>query len=149
MRIDCLVILFLLSSCYGVNERTSEIFNLNTTCLSKETWDEINNEYSTNTVTDSVWLEKSKEFKDQPFPTEVLYFSEQPQELVGIATDHYSVRYVYNPQISDQILNGLSPQLNEEERKRIGIRIQTILMQYQCQKGKQESLELIERQDKK
>ena len=149
MKIDCLTVLFLLSSCYGVNEKTSEIFNLNTTCLSKETWGNINKEYSINTLTDSVWLEKTREFKDQSFPTEVLYLSEEPQELVGISTDHYSVRYLYNPQISDQILNGLSPQLNNEERKRIGVRVQRLLMQYQCEKGKQESLKLIERQARK
>jgi hypothetical protein len=144
MKIHCLTILLLLQSCYGVNEKTSEIFNLNTNCLSKAAWTDISSEYSINKVADSVWLEKSKEFENQPFTTEVLYFSEKPQELIGIATDHYSVRYVYNPQISDEILDGLSSELNEKEMKRIGTRIQTLLMQYQCEKGKLESLKLIE-----
>lgn len=145
MKIHFLVALFLLQSCYGVNEKTSHISDLNTNCLSEEAWSDINNAYSINKVIDSVWLEKLKDFENQPFPTEVLYFSEKPQESVGIATDHYSVRYVYNPQISDEILDGLSRELHEKEVKRIGARIQTLLMQYQCEKGKQESLELIKK----
>lgn len=148
MKINVIVILFLLASCYGVNERTSHICNFNTTCVKKDAWAEIFRQYPVSEVSDSIWLLNLKKFKDQVFPSDVLYFAENPRELIGIDQNHSSVRYVYNPLISDQILDGLSPQLNAVEKKRIAKRIQTIVMQYQCEKGKNESLMSIDRQNK-
>lgn len=142
-----LVSSLLLQSCYGVNEKTSEIYNLNTDCLSKEAWIEMNWRYSTTRITDSEWMEKLEDFKEYPFPVEILYFDDGPRELIGVGVDHYSVRYVYNPNISNHVLDGLSSDLSDAEKKRIGNRIQTLLMQYQCEEGKMESLRMIEEEE--
>ncbi len=134
----------LLQSCYGINEKTSGISTLNTNCLSSNAWDEIKKEYSTDDITNPKLIERLKRFENQPFTNEVLYFKNNPEELIAVSTDHYGIRYVYNPKISNQILNGLSPQLKDKEKKRIHKRIQTLLMKYQCEEGKAESLKAIE-----
>lgn len=142
--IYCFIIIFLLQSCYEVNKKTSEISTLNNICLAPNAWLEINKDYSTDYITNPKLIEVLDGFRNEPFTTEVLYFKNNPEELIAISTDHYGIRYVYNPKISDQILNGLSPQLNEMEKKRIHKRIQTLLMEYQCEKGQKESLKAIE-----
>lgn len=134
----------LLQSCYGINEKTSEISTLNTNCLSSNAWDEISREYSTDKIVSPKFIKKLEGFKNQTFSSEVLYFGKNPEELIGVDDELYSIRYVYNPKISNQILNGLSPQLKDIEKKRIRKRIQTLLMKYQCEKGKAESLKAIE-----
>ncbi len=139
----CFVVI-LLQSCYGINEKTSEICTLNTNCISSTAWNEISKEYSTNKIVRSEFIKKVEGFKNQTFSNEVLYFENNPEELIGVDNELYSVRYVYNPKISNQILNGLSPQLNDVEKKRIRLRIQTLLMKYQCEEGKKESLNAME-----
>lgn len=149
-RFECLELIlycfaFLsLHSCYGVNEKTSIIHSLNSTCLPESAWDSIKREYSSNMLVDSQLLEKLKEFRKMPFSTEVLYFPDSPEELIGISHNHYFIRYVYNPDISDDVLSGLSPELSAAEKKRIGKRILTLLMKYQCDEGQKESLRMIE-----
>lgn len=133
-------VVILLHSCYEVNEKTSEISTLNTTCLAANAWDEIRKEHSTDLITNPKLIEELNRFKSKPFTTEVLYFKSNPEELIAVSTDHYRIRYVYNQKISNQILNGLSPQLNNKEKKRIQKRIQVLLLVYQCDKGKAESL---------
>lgn len=141
--INLLVIILLLQSCrYGINEKTSWICDLNTTCLNDDAWTKILQKYSTDSIKNPKLLEKLKDFKNQPFQTDVLYFKDEPIELIGF--EYYGIRYAYNPKISNQILDGLSPQLNDIEKKRILKRIQTLLMQYQCEEGKVESLKVIE-----
>jgi hypothetical protein len=134
----------LLQSCYGINEKTSEISTLNTNCLSSNAWDEIKREYSADGITNPKLNEGLKEFENLPFTTEVFYFKNNPEELIAVSTDHYAIRYVYNPKISNQILDGLSLQLKDKEKKRIKKRIQTLLIQYQCEEGRIESLKAIE-----
>ena len=141
--INLLVIILLFQSCrYGINEKTSWICDLNTTCLNDDAWVKILQKYSTDSIKDNKLLEKLKDFKSLPFQTDVLYFRDEPIELIGF--EYYGIRYIYNPKISNQILNGLSPQLNDKEKKRIHKRIQILLMEYQCEKGKKESLKAIE-----
>jgi hypothetical protein len=102
-----------LSSClYGVNEKTSEIGTINWVC----NWTEFENKFSTARLDDSLFVSKLSEFKQMPFPTKVLYFDSDPKELIGISEEHYQIRYVYNPRIADQVLDGLSPQLPEVEK---------------------------------
>jgi hypothetical protein len=140
--INLLVIILLFQSCrYGINEKTSWICDLNTTCLNDNAWAKILQKYSTDSIKDTMLLEKLKDFKNQPFQTDVLYFKDEPIELIGF--EYYGIRYVYNPKISNQILNGLSPQLNDIEKERIHKRIQTLLMEYQCEEGKAESLKIL------
>jgi hypothetical protein len=137
-------IAILFQSCYEVNEKTSEISTLNTRCVDSNAWVEIGKDYSTDLITNPYLIEELNGFKKKPFTTEVLYFKANPEELIAVSTDHYGIRYVYNPKISNQILNGLSPQLKDVEKKRIHKRIQTLLMKYQCEEGKVESLKAIE-----
>ncbi|MCD0468066.1 hypothetical protein [Flavobacterium sp. ENC] len=133
-----LIIIVLFQSCrYGINEKTSWICDLNTTCLEDNSWTLIMKEYSIDSIKDVKLLEKLQDFKSQPFQTNVLYFKDEPTELIGF--EYYGIRYVYNSKISNQILNGLSPQLSDKEKKRIHKRIQTLLMKYQCKEGKAES----------
>lgn len=122
---------------YGVNEKTTQIAYINNTCLKKNAWDTIINIYSTKRVTDSLFLNALSSFKNVSFPVSVIYFEQDPKELIGV--DYSSIRYVFNPSISNQILDGLSPQLKEEDKTRIRNRIQKILMEYQCEKGKKEA----------
>lgn len=136
------VLFLMLVGCqYGINEKTTHIGYLNTTCLSKAAWLEIRNTHSTNSITDSTLLNKMKDFKDKPFQTYVLYFKDFPCELIGV--EYSSVRYIYNPLISDQVLDGLSAILNHKEKKRIVKRIQLLLVKYQCERGVNESFELM------
>lgn len=132
------IIILLFQSCrYGINEKTSWICDLNTTCLEDNSWTLMMKEYSIDSIKDVKLLEKLQDFKSQPFQTNVLYFKDEPTELIGF--EYYGIRYVYNSKISNQILNGLSPQLSDKEKKRIHKRIQTLLMKYQCKEGKAES----------
>lgn len=132
-----------IGGCYGVNERTSEIGSLNTECLGKNAWTEIGRRHSTAGLTDSLFVEAIEELKRQPFKTEVLFFESSPKELIAVSDDHYSVRYVFNPAISDQVLDGLSAPLSPAEKKRIRNRVQELLMDYQCEEGKRKSQELM------
>lgn len=136
--------LFVLNGCYyGINEKTSEIGNLHTECLENDTWVKINADYSVNKITDTLFFEGLEKIKLRTFKTEILYFEEPPKELIAIAEDHYSVRYVFNPKISRQSLDGLSMQLDNTEKKRIRDRVQKILMKYQCEEGRKESQQLV------
>ena len=133
--------ILILMGCYGVNKKTSAISLLNTTCFSEEEWLDMKKMYNTDSIKDSILLEKIRDIKNEPFPSDILYFKDSPNELIGV--NYSCIRYVYNPLISDQILDGLSPQLTIKEKKRIVSRVQSLIMGYQCEKGKLESLEFI------
>ena len=142
MKLALYISIYFVCSCfigcgYGINEKTTQIAYINNTCLKKNAWDTIINIYSTKKITDSLFLDAVSNFKNTSFPVSVIYFEQEPKELIGI--DYSSIRYVFNPSISNQILDGLSPKLKEEEKKRIRNRIQKILMEYQCEEGKKEA----------
>ena len=137
MKCVFLLLFFIgLNSCssWFVNEKTSEIGDLDTGFLNKDVWNEIIENYSTVDIKDSIFRKKLKDFKNRPFETEVLYFDEDPKELIGISDDHYSVRYVFNPKLSTQILDRLSSKLSESEKKRITNRIPVLLIKHQRNK---------------
>jgi hypothetical protein len=138
-----ILVLIFFQSCYGVNEETSEICFLNTTCLTPEAWNQIKIEYSVEGIIDSALIEKLSQFKHEPFEVEVYYFKDYPEEFIGISIDHNAIRYVYNKNIDDSILDGFSSSLNNSEKMRIRKRFQSILIKYQCEKGKIESKNLI------
>lgn len=80
-----------------------------------------------------------KEFDNKPFTNgKLVYFDSGPRELIKI--DNYSVRYAYNPEISEWVIDGLSIELSDQEQFRITARIQLLVIEHQCQKGKFESL---------
>lgn len=129
---------------YGVNDKTTQISYINNTCLKKNAWDTIIHIYSTKRITDSIFTNALSDFKNTSFPVSVIYFEQEPKELIGV--DYSSIRYVFNPLISNQILDGLSPKLNESEKKRIRNRVQKILLEYQCSEGKKEAEILMSKQ---
>ncbi len=134
-----LMSLFFVGCYYGVNSKTSEIGNLNTNCLDKNAWSVIYQKYSINDIEDSIYKSQVNDFKGMAFETDLLYFESNPKEIIAISKEHYSVRYVFNPSLANQILDGLSPMLKEEEKKRIRNRVQNILIEYQCEAGKREA----------
>ena len=133
----------LLSSCYGVNEKTSEIGKLNSTCLEDSAWTELTKQYSTDRISSDKFLEGLERVKNYTFKsTYILYFPSGPEEIIGC--DYYSVRTDFNPEISNLAIGGLHNALKDEEQVRIRNRIQKLLMNYQCEKGKLESQEWME-----
>lgn len=117
-----------------VNKYTSRIYNLNTECLADSAWKELKSYHSIARIKDSVMLSKLTEFKKMPFPHIVYYFDGKAPELIAVSADHDCVRYVYNPLISNSILDGLSPELTDQEKERVGNKVQSFLRKYQCQK---------------
>ena len=130
-----------LSGCYyGVNSKTSQIGNLNGKCLDKQAWQNISKLYSSENMNDSNFVKRVYDVKNHFIsPKYILCFHESPKEIIGC--DYYSVRAVYNPNIADQVLDGLSPQLSDNDQIRIRNRVQKALMKYQCPEGKMESIE--------
>ncbi len=124
----------ILVSCYGVNSRTSEIADLNYTCP-REAWNGIKIKYSVTKISDSTFGQQVSGFKMQPFETDLIYFDDAPKEIIGVSTDHYAIRYIYNPIYSRQILDGFSSKLNEREKKRIQNRIYTLLEEFGCRRN--------------
>ena len=131
-----------LSGCYyGVNSKTSEIGDLNDTCLEKGAWDKLTDKYCVDSTTPKEFTSAVYAVKGHFIhPEYILFFKEEPMEVVGC--DYYSVRAVYNPKLSKEVLNGLSPKLSDSEQVRIRNRVQKALMEYQCDKGKKKSQEL-------
>jgi hypothetical protein len=138
-----LLLLFIFSSCYyGVNEKTSQIGWVDNTCQSKFAWDSILAKNPIGNIKDSLFLNALDNFKNVPYPVSLVYLSQEPKEIIGVT--YSSVRYVFNPKIdSTMILDGLSAELKESEKKRILKRVQKLLMEYQCEEGKKESEKLV------
>jgi hypothetical protein len=133
-----------LSSCYGVNSKTSEIGDLDDTCLEEGAWDKLTENYAVDSTTPKEFASAVYSVKGHFIhPKYVLFFKEEPMEVVGC--DYYSVRAVYNPKLSKDVLHGLSPKLSDDEQVRIRNRVQKALMEYQCDKGKKKSQELFKR----
>ena len=120
------------------NKRTSRIYNLNLECLNDSAWIFLKDNYSVKNIHNDEFLSALDNFKQLQvsFPVEIYYFKEGPEELIAVSFPHDCVRYVYNPQISKNILNGLSPALSKKNKERVGARIQDILKQYQCDEEK-------------
>lgn len=142
-KIIALLLFILLASCYGVNKKTSEIFDVSVCCNNKETWPIIFKEYSVQKSEDQNVNEILKKFKNQIHETDVIYFNEYPQEYIGISENHMFVRYVYNRKISDEVLNGLSTELSESEKLRIGLRIIGLQMNNLGEEGRKEAAIII------
>lgn len=126
---------FLFTGCYGVNSETSEIGSIDALCLDSTAWEKICEEHSPGNIKNQEWASKIQDIKEHfSKPSYLLYFKEEPQEIIGC--DGYSVRAVYNSQLADQVLTGLSPLLGNKEQKRIRNRVLTEIMKYQCEKGR-------------
>ena len=143
MKKILIVSISLLIACsYGVNESTSEIAYINNKCIAKNAWDSIISIHSVDKIKDSIFFKALVDFKDVSFPVSLIYLSQEPKEIIGVT--YSSVRYVFNPKIdSTMILDGHSIVLKEEQKKRIRNRVQKLLMEYQCEAGKKEAIELM------
>ena len=145
MKLLLYSLLISLTGChYGVNEKTTIIGSLVTNCLEDGAWNSIKNEYSSENIDDPLFLSKIEKFKSEPFETELLYFTNKPREIIAVSRDHYSIRYIFNPNISSQVLDGLSLKLTETDKKRIRNRVQKVLMNYQCDMGKKKAQDSID-----
>ena len=138
-----LTVLSLIVGCYGVNERTSAISSLDARCVDSTSWDAIYKTYCTDNIKDSLFMDKIKEIRKEPFETDVLYFEDGPEELIAISPEHYAIRYVYNPNISSKVLNGFSQELKESDKRRIRNRLYRMVMNYQCLEGKANSIKVM------
>ena len=132
------------SGCYGVNQKTTEIGMLNSTCLQDIAWSELSKKYSKDNITSAEFKEGLLRVENYFLkPDYILYFQSGPEEIIGC--DYYTVRTVFNPDISTMAIGGLDPSLSDNEQIRVRNRIQKLLMEYQCDKGRQESQALLDR----
>ncbi len=134
-----IILTTLLVSCDGmlfVNSKTSEIGNLNSYCIENNTWDTLRRMYSINEVKDSSFVTAIRHMREHwTTPPYILYFKDYPEEI--IACDYYSVRLVYNPKLSSQILDGLDDSLlTDKQQVRVRNRIINLLTYYSCDTGK-------------
>ena len=131
-KIHFLFLLVIFASChYGINERTSAIADIDYSCR-KVDWDNMRVDHSLANIKDSTIIRIIPAFKTKPFETELFYFDEAPQEIIAISTDHYQIRYVYNSNLSSQVLDGYSRKLDKNEVDRISKRIYSLLEKYGC-----------------
>lgn len=132
--------ILVLNSCQFTNSETSEIGDMSPTCLDSLAWEKICQDYSIDSIKEPKLLSKLKDVKNHFIkPDYILYFKEGPEEIIGC--NWYSIRVVYNEKIADQTLTGLDPLLSNNEQKRIRNRVLKELMRYQCEEGKKETLE--------
>lgn len=131
-KIGILVFGLLLNSCseWFVNQKTSAIAPITVSCDSL-VWPNIIEKYSPDSTLKGN-QKIIKAFQEMPFRSEVLYFNDSIEEFVGISTDHYEIRYIYNSKITPHVLDGLSPELKENDVKRIKSRMDAIFMKYNC-----------------
>ena len=85
-------------------------------------------------------LREAKRALDQGvFDYEPLYFEETPEELIGLDKNHYVIRYYYNPKISKNLLNGLSPELTDSIKIRIFLKVQMMFYDFQTEEEKDQT----------
>ena len=119
-----------------VNKKTSHICHLNIECISDSDFTKIKEKYSVNSIKDTDFKNRLAFFNNSIFSNNVLYFKDSPSELIGVDSDYHSIRYVYNPNICDSVVDGLSIELEESEKKRLKKRIQKVYYEYEYEKGK-------------
>ncbi len=129
-KLRAFFVVSLFISCYGVNENSSEIGSINYNCSSSG-WNQIFSKFSTSYFSDNVTKQIVEDFNNMPFKVDLIYLKE-PAEIIGISEDRYTIRYLYNPNISNQILDGLSSQLTESEKERIQTRMVKIFEEHNC-----------------
>ena len=138
-----ILIVFILAGCYGVNSETSEIGTYYWICLDNKDVQDIIKAHSPDKITDPVFIDGLKEVNNHFLkPEYVIYFDKAPKEIVGF--DGYSIRVAYNPDISHQAVNGLSPQLTDAEQVRIRNRVIKLMWEKECDEGKRRLEEYME-----
>lgn len=142
-RFLILIVTISLYGCYGANSETSEIGSMSPSCLDSLAWENMCQEHSIDSIKDPNLISRLDDVKKHFIkPDYILYFDEDPKEIIGC--DWYSIRVVYNEKIADQLLTGLSPLLSNKEQKRIRNRVFTELIKYQCEEGRYEMIKAME-----
>lgn len=129
-KLRAFFVISLFISCYGINEKSSEIGSLNYNCGSSG-WNQIFSKFSTSYFSSNVTEQIVEDFYNMPFKVDLIYLKE-PHEIIGVSEGRYTIRYLYNPSISDQILDGLSSQLTESEKERVQTRMVKIFEEHNC-----------------
>ncbi len=110
-RLLILIIPISLYGCSGVNYETSEIGSMSPLCLDSLAWENMCQKHSIDRLKDQNLISRLEDVKNHFIkPNYILYFDEEPKEIVGC--DWYAIRVVYNEKIADQLLTGLSPSLS-------------------------------------
>ncbi|MDI1233271.1 MAG: hypothetical protein PSX81_03195 [bacterium] len=131
--------ILILNSCQFANSETSEIGSISARCLDSLAWGKICQQYSTDSIKKSKLLAELEKVKNHFIkPQYILYFKDEPEEIIGC--DWSSIRVVYNASIANQTLTGLDPLLGNGEQKRIRNRVLKEIMKYQCEAGKMETI---------
>lgn len=115
---------------YGVNDKTTEIgYFLEGTTLDTVKVRKVINAYQLPENMDAEWHRKLSEIKKLPFKTDVLYFEEEPEELIAVNFPAHCIRYLYNPEISNDVIAGMSSMLDSANKERIKNRIIRVLVE--------------------
>jgi len=102
--------------------------------MAENAWQEIEKTHGIDSITDTELLKEIQTLRNHFMkPEYIVYFKEGPEEL--IACDYYAIRAVYNRNICDDVLDGLSPQLSNEEQMRVRNRVLALIKNYQCEEG--------------
>lgn len=145
IRILHIIVTFplLLTSCYGVNEQTSQIGDYYFMCRKGDAWSEICKQHSPNDIKDSIFLDGLTQVENHFLsPKYILYFDDSPREIIGC--DDYSVRVAFSPEICDYTVDGLSQELSDAEQIRIRNRVLTLLKPYECPEGQENFQKLLD-----
>lgn len=142
MKLTKLAILFLglmitpvLKSCfweYGINETNMFIGRIDTYCHKKGFWENIMKEHSVDNIKDSNYAKNVSKLADKPFTSKYIYFASGPEEIVAISENYYTIRYFYNEDISDGVLDDYSSELTEAEKQRVIKRVNDLFAKYEC-----------------
>jgi len=146
-----ILIAFLLTgllSCdgFGINKKNSYINVISSCCNTDNMWGQILEECSLKNLEDIEVKRIVSEFEALPFSTNILYFESNPEEYIGVSKNGSSIRYIYNDDLSPNVLNGLSTELSDLEKMRITLRVNAVMMNYLNESGKKEAFSLIKRQ---
>lgn len=120
-------------SYYGVNKETSQIATISVNCVlpsnSSKIWDQMKALHPCDSIVlNGEGLDIIELIENRPFETEVYYFPSEPAEYIAISKNHNSIRYIYNSQISEDVLDGYSKLLDDDQRKRLKNRIESELL---------------------
>lgn len=131
---------------FGINEKNSYIAVISSCCNSKVTWSEIYSKYKIRDTSDVKSREIILKFKKQPFPSKIIYFENNPEEYIGIGNEGSVIRYLYNENLSSEVLDGFSSELSESEKIRITLRLNSILFNSIDEYGRREAIILLKKQ---
>ena len=144
-----IILIFLISTLFAcdfqfVNSETSQIGDTDWNCLDSLAWEKLCEQHSIDSIKDKEFVNGLKLVENHFLkPKYILYFNSNPKEIVGC--DWYSIRVAFNPNISNDAINGLSADLSNKEQKRIRNRVWKELYKHQCKKGQNETIKKMER----